>query len=508
MGRTRDSRGFFGKAVFGSILVFGAVPVAYLIRLLYARGLSVEEYGLFYAMIAFFMLLSIFANLGTKQALGYLIPKHEGTREANRIASASGVLIVVATIIIASTIFLVAPWLEQLFFQVEGAALLMQIMTGYFVTHQLVLIPGGLFLGLRAVWAYAGRELYRLVLALFFSILALILFELTIVAAAIAWVVSQALVTIGYFIALRITAPHIKYEKPDAKAYKDLLSYGIPTIFVAGAAVIMSKIDTVMITAFRAIGEVAAYNVAYPTAQLLVALASPLVLVILPEVSALFHKHRLSEAQSLTKTITRIMTAVTILGVVLLTTLATPVLGVLFGAEFTGASSALVILAFGLAANGLAGILLQVLGAIGEVKRRAVLMNIAVGLNVVLNLILIYLYGYIGAAIATSITYVFLLALSVWELKRHGFETFSADSIWRLGIPALIAAPVTFVLGTLTIILPLPWFIPQLLPTVVLAAGVGALVYGLIALATKGIRIDDMTMLWNEMKAILPFRNA
>ncbi|MFT4308212.1 MAG: oligosaccharide flippase family protein, partial [Candidatus Woesearchaeota archaeon] len=289
----KQDTGFFGKAAFGSILMFGAVPVAYLIRLLYARGFSVEEYGLFYAMIASFMLLSIFANLGTKQALGYLIPKHEGTRNANRVASASGVLIVIATTIVGTVLFLGAPWLEQVFFQVEGAALVLRIMTGYFIAHQLTLIPGGIFFGLRTVWAYAGRELYRLTLALLFSLVALVLFELTLVTAAIAWVVSHALIAIGYFVALRISAPQIRYEKPDAKAYKDLLSYGIPTIFVAGAAVIMSKIDTVMITAFRAIEEVAAYNVAYPTGQVLVALASPLVLVILPEVRALFHKNRL-----------------------------------------------------------------------------------------------------------------------------------------------------------------------------------------------------------------------
>jgi O-antigen/teichoic acid export membrane protein len=497
--------GFFHTAAIGSALTFLTIPVAYLIRLGYARGLPVESFGLFYAIISLYMFVNLLATLGAKQGLGYLIPKYEKTPRANRIIAAAGTIRTVSTIIVSAILFVLAPTLETRFFAVEGAALALRIMVGWFIAHQIATITTGVFLGHRVVWAYAGYNLYRQVLVLIISGIVAVFFKLDLVGITIIWTITHAIVSLGYIIALRVRLPHVRHEKPDRSAYRELLSYSLPAMLVAGAGVVMSQIDTIMITGLRTIEEVAVYNVAYPTAQLLLLLATPVVMTILPEVSALYHQKKHAQARSLISTVARTMNAVSVLGAVLLATLAYPLLSILFDETLAASYPALVILSFGLAASGLASINLQALGAIGKVGRRAIIMNTAVGLNIVLNLILIYLYGYIGAAIATTITYVFLLILSVWELKRHRFETLTLDSIWRIGIPGILAIPVVLFISQLGISVPIP-LIPALLPSVIISAGAGAIVYGITALITKGIRIEDITMLWRETKSLIPKR--
>ena len=51
-------------------------PLGYLVRILYAKGFTVEEYGTFYALLALFGFLQVFCDLGFSQAIVYFIPKY------------------------------------------------------------------------------------------------------------------------------------------------------------------------------------------------------------------------------------------------------------------------------------------------------------------------------------------------------------------------------------------------------------------------------------------------
>jgi O-antigen/teichoic acid export membrane protein len=486
---------FFKSTIIGAVLTFAVIPTAYVLRLIYARGLSISEFGLFYSISSFLLLAGLFATLGISPAIAHLIPKYEGTRKVNQIILAGGIIRSIGILLLGASIFLLAPLLETLFFKIENAALILRVMTAYFIIHHFATIPVSIFQGYRKIWAYAGYNFYRQLLVLIASLLLVFFSKLDLTIIAILWVASHLLVSIPYYVALYATTPSVTWKPPVKDDYQELLSYSLPAMLVAGAGVVMSQIDTIMITGLRTIEEVAAYNVAYPTAQLLLLLATPVVMTILPEVSALYHQKKHAQARSLISTVARTMNAVSVLGAVLLATLAYPLLSILFDETLAASYPALVILSFGLAASGLASINLQALGAIGKVGRRAIIMNTAVGLNIVLNLVLIYLYGYIGASIATSITYSFLLVLSVTELKKHGFTTYTADMFWRLGIPAVLGAMVVLAIAP---------FLPNAILTILIAGGLGTLVYLAIAFVTRGILWSDARMLWEQTRALLP----
>ena len=67
------------KALVNAGKVFAISIVAgffgYIVRIFFARNLTVEEFGLFYATIAFLGFFSFFKGLGLDTALAFFIPK-------------------------------------------------------------------------------------------------------------------------------------------------------------------------------------------------------------------------------------------------------------------------------------------------------------------------------------------------------------------------------------------------------------------------------------------------
>src|SRR5690606_31304310 len=57
--------------IFVYLFSYLAAPLGYFIRMIYSRALSVEEFGLFYAVIGFYTFISIFNDLGFSETLGY-----------------------------------------------------------------------------------------------------------------------------------------------------------------------------------------------------------------------------------------------------------------------------------------------------------------------------------------------------------------------------------------------------------------------------------------------------
>ncbi|HXI20703.1 MAG TPA: polysaccharide biosynthesis C-terminal domain-containing protein, partial [Gemmatimonadales bacterium] len=99
----------------------------------------------------------------------------------------------------------------------------------------------------------------------------------------------------------------------------------------------------------------------------------------------------------------------------------------------------------------------------------------AAGANLVLNLVLIPLYGLAGAALATLLTEVLRTALAVRYAALEGFGLTGPRRFWRSGLAAGIMG------GTLLLLAPANLWLAILL---------GAAVYGLVLVTVGGIRFD------------------
>ena len=97
-----------------------AIPMGYLIRLLYANNLSVSEFGLFYAILSFFGLASVFTDVGFSETQRYFLPRYIAKRQVSKIKAAVTVSVLsktLFTLLASAVIVLLSTYLGIHFFR-------------------------------------------------------------------------------------------------------------------------------------------------------------------------------------------------------------------------------------------------------------------------------------------------------------------------------------------------------------------------------------------------------
>ena len=90
-----------------------AALLGYLVRVLLARFLTVEDFGLFYAVFSFLGLLGVFKSLGQEQAIVKFIPEFLHTKRNDLVKSS--ILYTTATIFMTNIIVIASIYLLKLF---------------------------------------------------------------------------------------------------------------------------------------------------------------------------------------------------------------------------------------------------------------------------------------------------------------------------------------------------------------------------------------------------------
>jgi len=185
----------------------------------------------------------------------------------------------------------------------------------------------------------------------------------------------------------------------------------VTTLFV----MLYARLDIVMLSFFRPESEVGYYNAAYKVMEGLGLLSASFVTAIYPVLSRLFvdRPDRLREVyhQSLRYLVAFVLPAATGLALI-----ADDLMPLLFGASFAPAATALAILVWGQALDGINPLLSQTLRATDRERSVAVITGIGAAINLVANLILIPPYGLYGAAIATVLSCGILLGINLWAI--------------------------------------------------------------------------------------------
>ncbi len=191
--------------------------------------------------------------------------------------------------------------------------------------------------------------------------------------------------------------------------------------------------DLVMLGLFMESGDVGVYRVAAQAATVVAFGLNAMNMVVAPRFARLYAGGHAAQLQWTVTFSARIILLLTLPVAAGLALFADPVIRLVFGTGYTAGSTALAILAAGQLANALFGSVAFLLNMTGHERDTARGLAAAVALNIVLNLLLIPVFGLEGAAVATSVTLV-LWNLLLWRAVRR-----------RLGIDstAFGARPVT-----------------------------------------------------------------
>ena len=135
-------RALRGTATVFILSLFAALMV-YLLRLLLARKLTVEDYGLFFALFSFINILTLFKDFGLGYALLKFVPELQVAKDWNRVKTiivSSFIIRFVAAAIIAGIIIAAGPWIMEIFFHSDNTYLLT-----IFAIMFLVAVPQNVF---------------------------------------------------------------------------------------------------------------------------------------------------------------------------------------------------------------------------------------------------------------------------------------------------------------------------------------------------------------------------
>ena len=426
------------KALRGSLIIFTFFMVtqffSYLVRFLFAKKLTTIEYGLFYACFAFVSFFTIFKEFGLNEALTKFIPeflvKKKDTSIKNSIVYAFIIQFIV-TALISGAIFLLADYLSGNYFHNQLASITLKILLIGFLLDSIVVVLKNTFLGYQRYALYSSIMFFKMI-AVLVSALILFSLEFKIFSPALAYAIAPFILLVIFIpVFLKKVFPKFLRIKSswDSNLFKTLSSYGLIVMAGMAGSSLLGYADTLILTYFS-LTSVALYNIALPTANIVLYMVIAISNTLFPLVSEMWAK----KEDIIIKKGVELLYRTVFLAVipVALTLFAFPDVFVriffgekflaekvvIFGYSFVAVTFTLQILIAGIIFSVLFVINNNIINGLGKPKINTKIVFIAALINIILNFTLIPKWGIVGAAIGMSISNVLMAALSLMFLRR------------------------------------------------------------------------------------------
>ncbi len=402
----------------GSIL---ATILAYLTKFVLVRNLSVEDYGLFFAVFTFVLFFSLFANLGMGKGLGRFIAEYgfkKKYKEIKSLIAGSFLIQMIASGIIIIIFWSISDYLAINYFKDIRASNLLRILVFYLPLITIYNKIRAIFQGTKNIKSFSLTESI-LNGAVFLIVMTGITFGLGIYAPAIAYIsalilfilifISSALKSIQYF---KLKPKNIIAEN------RKLLLFSLPLMITTVGGLLITYFDTLMLTYFDTLDKVGIYNIIYPSALLIVIIGVSIGSTLLPILTELWSLKKKKEIRSVLKIINKYLLILCLPIVIILMQFSREIIRILFGKAYLAGVVAFNIILIGALFKVFSTINVYVLIAFKKPKKIMKIFLSGALLNVILNLFLIPLYSITGAAIASGLSFALMMILSVYYVNK------------------------------------------------------------------------------------------
>lgn len=398
--------------------------LGYIYRLIVAR-IGTEQYGLLSLGLAIFGVLTTLSLLGLNQGIIRYISFYKAKEDLLKIKNilvSTFKITLPLSLILAIFLFIFSKWISITFFHNPNLSLIIKIIAialPFEVIRQIILDIFKAFQKIKyeLYIKCITENLTKIILTLIFIILGL-----NIIGATTAYTLSIILSAIlaFYFLETKIS-PIFKHKINNSSFDKELLFYSLPLLFSDFIFSIILWTDTLMLGYFLPESEVGIYNAALPTAFLMNMIPYALYTLFIPMLTELYSQNKNTEFKIVYKTVTKWVFLINLILLSMFYLFSRPILSILFGQNYIRGATSLIILGTGYFI-GYFPISSQHFLLIIK-KTKLVLFNtlfVAI-LNILLNLYLIPIYGFLGAAIATSSVFILrgiLLSTESYLIKR------------------------------------------------------------------------------------------
>jgi O-antigen/teichoic acid export membrane protein len=413
-----DTQGYLSLALdmmkSSGIYALGAVAsplISLVLTPFLTRNLSSTEYGSFAVLNTVIALVTAITQLG-------LIPAffrayngdYDSPRDRSGVLSATIILLSLVTIPIGIAMMITAPWLSEFLFKSPSFSGSVRF-TALVIILQNLTVPGISWLRAekRAV-LYSALSIANLLLVLITTIVLVGVLHTGVSGALLAQGVGLAAIVVCTLPIMLLRAGRQQSLHLRSDIVRNLLSFGVPTIFSDMAAWVLQVSDRYLLSLFGSLAQTASYSVAYSLGGVLAPLVlSPFGLAWVPVRYAVAKRE---DATDIFRLVFRWWSIVLLFAAFALSLLSTLVLEVLFPPAYHSAEPIIPIIALSTLFLGIYYIFSTGIYIRRKTVFTILFMSIAASVNLLLNIFFIPRFGAMGAAVSTLLAYVALVLVT------------------------------------------------------------------------------------------------
>jgi len=478
------------KIARGTGMVFVGTVISmffgFLSRILIARYFSIDEYGVFNLALTIFSIAIIVATLGFPNSLPreVVFYREKDPSKIDKLISTALIIVMLNSILLMIFLILETKNIAQIF-KDEKLSQILSIIIYTLPFSALTNVVISIFQGFGRVREKIYFENVISPMIYLLLVIFIIFLNLEFNFIFLAYTISQVftfLVLIIDILRMKI----LRFELSlDLALGKKLIIFSIPLLFVGIFGFVMTWTDTLMLGYYKNSEVVGLYNSASPIAKLLTIFLSSASFLYIPLASNFYTRGKLDGMSRIYQILTKWTFLLTLPLFTLMFLFPEAVIMFFFGEKYVKASRALEILALGFMFHTSLGLNGMSLTVIGKPVLNLLGNFFAALLNIILNVMLIPVYGLEGAAIATTVSYfVGNIFMSFWLYKNSKIHPFS----WNYVKSLMISLVLLGVLKILDLNISDIWY-----TTLVLMIFLG--VYLLLVLFSKSIDKEDIELL-------------
>lgn len=411
-----------------SVIVFLGLILSkiftYVYRIIIAKQFGPEVYGLYSISIMLASWFIVFSTIGLGQGLLRYIPIFRENKEDEKASNVFRKIIFITltiSIIGGGVLFFLSDYLALNVFRDPDLIPFLRIFS--------FSVPFGVLFNilvssLRAYEEIGWQSFISNILGTGINVLiivSLILLGLGSLSVPLSYLIGIIITSVVAIFTLKVKAPVLIKSSPKRYngLFNEILSYSWPLLFALIIWKIFYWTDTFLIGYFRTIEEVGFYNAALPIAALLEVSSLIFMQLFFPLVNREYNSGEKRTVKELSKQVGKWIFAINLPLLILIISFPEAFIIALFGNRFLPASGALRFLTIGVFFISLFDISRNIISIKG--KSKLIMLDI-IGVsivNVILNLILIPVYGITGAGISTAISLMLIGTLFAIQSHHH-----------------------------------------------------------------------------------------
>jgi stage V sporulation protein B len=391
--------------ITGSLMLtlsnLGVRLLSYIYRIVMGRLLSPYQYGILNLALPLQFMVIVLTSAGIAPSIAKFISENNAKgKDVNRLASSCLFYYTLGGIGAGLIFYVVSPLLGRFVFGDVNAILPLQISAVAIPFGIIVSVYTGIFQGLKKVTYMSGVLLFEQGMRVIFALVLVVAAFDAVGAIGGSTLGFAATVPLAYFLFRRT---HLRFGDHNFEVFKEVFYFSVPTSITALSSFILAYADILLIGFYMTTTDVGIYSAASPASRLMLAFTMALYAVLIPSVSELSARGAHGEIKRHFKLSILANSIVVLPAALIAIVFSNQIITALFTEKYLMAVPSFEILVVGVAFLSLFMTNSAIFQGMGRPKTPMKILAVFALVDILLNTLLVPLYGIEGAALSTAL---------------------------------------------------------------------------------------------------------